>query len=115
MPRTLSLPETSLNVPDHFLPALRKPTEKRTLDMLSDWTWITPKELTGILGVSKARVSQVLARLVEGELVSRVTMDRRGHLALSDAGLTILARRDRTSVGRMATPMEPEEQDRQGP
>ena len=101
MPRLLSLQEIGLNVPDHFLPALLKPTEKRTLDVLADWPWITPKELTGILGVSKARISQVLGRLVDGGLVSRVNIERRGHLALSDAGLTVLARRDRTSVGRM--------------
>ena len=101
MPRGISLPESGLDVPDHLLPALLKPSEKQTMDVLADWPWVTPKELTGILGVTKARVSQVLGRLVEGGLVSRVPMGRRGHLALSDAGLTVLARRDRTSVGRM--------------
>lgn len=44
------------------------------MDVLADWPWVTPKELTGILGVSKARVSQVLGRLDDGGLVSRVNI-----------------------------------------
>ncbi len=107
MPRAISLPESGLKVTDHLIPLLLKPAEKRTLDVLADWPWLTPKELTGIMGVSKARVSQLMGRLTEGGLVSSVTMGRRGHLALSDLGLKVLARRDRTSVGGLRRQWSP--------
>lgn len=71
------------------------------MDLLADWSWITAGELQGLLGVSKMRVSQLLARLVDGRLVERVVVGRRLHLGLSDWGLAALARRDRTSVGRL--------------
>ncbi len=87
--------------PDYLLPALLKPGEKRVLDLLADWPWITAAELEGLLGVSKMRVSQLLSRLVEGRLVERKLAGRRRHLGLSDWGLATLARRDRTAVGRL--------------
>ena len=114
-PRAITLPESGLSVPDHLLPTLLKPAEKRMLDILADWPWVTPKELTGILGVSKMRVSQILGRLTEGGLVSRVPMGHRGHLALSDKGLAVLARRDRTSVGRLRHQWSPRSRAGQNP
>ena len=114
-PRALALPESGLSVPDHLLPALLKPAEKRMLDVLADWPWSTPTDLTGILGVSKMRVSQLLGRLTEGGLVSRIPVGRRGHLALSDKGLAFLARRDRTSVGRLRHQWSPKSRVGQNP
>ena len=101
VPRDLALPKTGLDVPDHMLPALLKPGEKRAIDILADWPWVTANDLGGILGVSRMRVSQLLDRLVEGKLVSRVTLGKRNYLALTDWGLAVLARRDRTAVGRL--------------
>ncbi|MDE0121342.1 MAG: winged helix-turn-helix domain-containing protein [bacterium] len=100
-PDTVEMPETGLWGPDYLLPALLKPGEKRVLDLLADWPWITAAELEGLLGVSKMRVSQLLSRLVEGRLVERRLAGRRRHLGLSDWGLATLARRDRTAVGRL--------------
>ncbi|MDE2778826.1 MAG: helix-turn-helix domain-containing protein [Chloroflexota bacterium] len=100
-PDTVEMPETGLWGPDYLLPALLKPGEKRVLDLLADWPWITAAELEGLLGVSKMRVSQLLSRLVEGRLVERKLAGRRRHLGLSDWGLATLARRDRTAVGRL--------------
>ncbi len=103
-PRTpggVVIPRTGLDVPDHLLPALLRPGEKRVMDILADWPWITTNDLGGLLGVSKMRVSQLLTRLVEGRIVSRVTSGRRSHMALTDWGLAVLARRDRTAVGRL--------------
>ncbi len=101
VPRDLALPKTGLDVPDHMLPALLKLAEKRVMDILADWPWVTTNDLGGILGVSRMRVSQLLDRLVEGKLVSRVSLGKRNYLALTDWGLAVLARRDRTAVGRL--------------
>ena len=101
VPRNLVLPRSGLDVPDHMLPALLKPGEKRAMDILADWPLVTTNDLGGMLGVSRMRVSQLLNRLVEGKLVSRVAIGKRSHLALTDWGLAVLARRDRTAVGRL--------------
>ena len=45
------------DIPDHMLPVLLKPIEKRALDLISDWPWIALKELAGLMGVSTQRVS----------------------------------------------------------
>ena len=37
---------------DHLLPVFLKPAEKRALDLVSDWPWITLTDLAGLLGVS---------------------------------------------------------------
>ena len=101
VPRDLVLPKSELDVPDHMLPALLKPGEKRVMDILADWPWVTTNDLVGMLGVSKMRISQLLNRLDEGKLVSRVTLEKRHYLALTDWGLAVLACRDRTAVGRL--------------
>ena len=98
LPDDITLDDLGQAVPDHLLPALLKPAEKRTLDLLSDWPWITPGDLRGLLGVSAARLSQIMIPLVNAGLVRRDSFE--GHrLALTDRGLTMLARRDRTAVG----------------
>ena len=50
MPRDLALPKSGLDVPDHMLPALLKPGEKRVMDILADWPWVTTNDLVGMLG-----------------------------------------------------------------
>ena len=86
------------DLPGCLLPSLIKPTEKRVLDLVSDWPWMTSEDVAGILGVSGTRVSQLLKPLEESDLVTRVQAAGR-RLALTDLGLAMLARRDRASVG----------------
>ena len=82
-----------------LLPALLKPAAKRVLDLLSDWPGITPKHLRRLLGISPGRYHDILAELTQTALVGRVAVEGRRRLALTDQGLAMLARRDRTSVG----------------
>ncbi len=86
------------DVPDYLLPALLRPTEKRALDLLCDWPWLSLPDLAGLLGVSRPRASQVTAALEGFGLVLRSPVSGR-RLALTDVGLAMLARRDRTAVG----------------
>ena len=85
------------DIPDHMLPVLLKPVEKRALDLISDWPWIALKELAGLMGVSTQRVSQGVIPLEGFGLVARPP-ETGGRLTLTDRGLALLARRDRTSV-----------------
>ena len=85
-------------VPEHLLPALIKPAEKRALDLLADWPWIALRDLAGLLGVSEQRASQLTTALEGFGLATRVPAAGR-RLTLTDLGLTLLARRDRAAVG----------------
>ncbi len=87
------------SVPGHLLPVLLKRSEKRVLDLLHDWPWLTPTHLEQFLGVNPTRVSQVLARLKSLGLATGVKAGKGRCLALSDRGLGVLARRDRSAVG----------------
>ena len=40
----------SRDAPDWLLPVLLKPAEKRALDLLADWPWISQDYLRGLLG-----------------------------------------------------------------
>ena len=80
-----------------MLPVLLKPIEKRALDLISDWPWIALKELAGLMGVSTQRVSHGVIPL-EGFGLAARPRGAGGRLALTDRGLALLARRDRTSV-----------------
>ncbi len=82
-----------------LLPATLTTADKRTLDLIADWNWIRPIHLAGLLGVGKRRMTQLLSRLHELGLLTRVTQAGEPRLALSDRGLAYLGRRDRTSVG----------------
>ncbi|MCY4583450.1 MAG: hypothetical protein OXE50_11750, partial [Chloroflexi bacterium] len=84
-------------VPEHMLPALLKPAEKRVLDLLSDWPWLALSDLAGLLGVNSRRASRLAAAWGGFGLVARIPAAAR-RLALTDAGLTLLARRDRAAV-----------------
>ena len=79
---------------DWVLPSTLGAAQKRALGLVADWPWIAPTHLGGLLGVSDRRVSQLLWPLGEAALVARAG-DR---LAVSDRGLTLLARRDRSAV-----------------
>ena len=114
MPARIDLDVPVGDVPDWLLPALVSPAGKRVLDLLSDWAWVSRPDLAGLMGVAKRRVSQVVALLEEFGLVSGVQGEGSRRLALSDRGLALLARRDRTSVatGRRrwsAAALDPEE------
>ena len=90
--------ESGGSVPEHMLPALLKPAEKRVLDLLSDWPWLALGDLAGLLGVTNQRASQLTTALEGFGLAARVPSAER-RLVLTDAGLTLLARRDRAAVG----------------
>ena len=98
VPADLAVAGPGWDIPDHMLPYYLKPAEKRALDLLSDWPWIVLKDLAGLLGVSAPRASQLVNPLEGFGLVAR-TVAGSGRLALTDRGLAMLSRRDRTSVG----------------
>ena len=64
---------------------------------MSDWPWISLKDLAGLMGVSHQRASQVVIPLEALKLVVRPP-ESGGRLALTDRALALLARRDRTSL-----------------
>ncbi len=98
LPEDFAVEGPGWSVPDHLLPVLLKAAEKRALDLVSDWPWLAVKELAGMLGVSQARASQLVNPL-EGFGLAARPREAGGRLALTDRGLALLARRDRTSVG----------------
>ena len=98
VPEDFTVEGPGWDIPDHLLPVLLKAAEKRTLDLVSDWPWVSMKELAGLLGVSQPRASQLVNPLEGFGLVAR-PRDAGGRLALTDRGLALLARRDRTSIG----------------
>ena len=98
LPEDIAVDGTKQPTPDHLLPALLKPAEKRTLDLLSDWPWITPAQLGGLLGVKHSRLSHLLQRLGALGLIVYGGSDNR-RLTLTDRGLGLMARRDRNSLG----------------
>ena len=104
-----------LRVPEHLLPATLKPGMKRTMDVLADWPWVTHKDLSGLLGVTAQRTSQLTIPLVQGQLACRIYMQGKERLALSEWGWAVLARRDRTSVGRLRSQWDVETVDGKDP
>ena len=114
LPGDIAPEEPVQDLPGHLLPAMLKPGEKRALDVLSDWPWITLKYLAGLLGVSAPRVSQLLIRLEALGLVTRIPASGR-RLALTGEGLSLLARRDRTSVGAARRRWSADSLDPEGP
>ena len=82
-----------------MLPARLTASEKRALDAIGDWPWIRPAHLHPLVGVGARRLAQLLQRPTELELVRAVMIAGRRRLVLTEAGIGLLARRDRTSVG----------------
>ena len=98
-PQRAAMPDVLNPDADCLLPSTLKPVEKRAVDLLADWPWLSPRHLGAILGVKRSRLSQVTTRLAELGLLLDLAIDGERRLALSDRGLVMLARRDRTSVG----------------
>ena len=98
LPGDVDVAEPGENAPNHLLPVLLKPTDKRMLDCLSDWPWVSVPDLCRFLDVSDSRVWRRVARLEALGLVVRISLGGKRRLALGQRGLTLLARRDRTSV-----------------
>ncbi len=99
LPEALDVDGSGQDAPGHMLSVLLKPTEKRVLDLLSDWPWVSPAHLGELLGVKRSRLSLVLQRLEGLGLVADLHVEGRRRLALADRGLATLARRDRAAVG----------------
>ena len=72
--------------------------EKQALDLLAAWPLCTTDQLAGLMGgVTRRRSNQVLRSLADHGLIRA-----EGQLhVLTDQGLTLLARRDRASVGQV--------------
>ena len=83
--------------PTWLLPAALKPAAKHLLDLLHDWPGISAEHLRMLMGVSRARLYEIMADPSGAGLIRRVSIGGR-RLALSDRGLALLARRDRASV-----------------
>ena len=98
-PQRTAMPDALDHDADCLLPSLLKPVEKRAVDLLADWPWLSPQHLGALLGVQRSRLSQVTRRLDELGLLLDSNVDGQRRLAVSDRGLVMLARRDRTSVG----------------
>ena len=87
----------ALDMTDQMLPVMLRPAEKRALDLISDWPWIALGELAGLMDVTPQRTSNIVIPL-EGFGLTARPREAGGRLALTDRGLSLLARRDRTSV-----------------
>ena len=74
-------------------------TEQQALDLIGDWPWLRPAHLADLLGCGQRRTSQILNRLATSNLIRRHNAGGGPRLALSDAGITHIARRDRAAVG----------------
>ena len=99
LPGKITLEGPEHEVPGWMLPALLKPAEKRAIDLLSDWPWIAPAHLGELLGVNRSMLSRILVRLQGLGFSVDLHVDGGRRLAISDRGLAMLARRDRSSVG----------------
>ncbi len=104
-PLTKVDPPAELDVGKHLdqlhprhLPAALYQTDKRALDLVGDWPGIKYTPLRRLLGISPSRLSEIMGRLKTAKLVRHISLDGR-RVALSDVGLGVLARRDRSSVG----------------
>ena len=96
-PSRADMPGDGVPDPSHALAVLLSPAEKRALDLVSDWPWIQRGELASLMAVSEPRASQLTTPLEGFGLVSR-PIEGSARMALTDRGLSLLARRDRTSV-----------------
>lgn len=97
-PVALAVDVAGRDVPSYALPALLRPAEKRALDLFADWPWLSPEHLQDLLGVSRARTAQIVSALRDHGLAARAPAAA-GRLVLTERGLTLIARRDRTSIG----------------
>ena len=94
-------------------PVSRTATEQRALDLIGDWPWLRPAHLADLLACGQRRTSQILNCLDKSNFVCRQNAGGGPRLALSDAGITHIARQDRAAVGIAkrrwsVTPVEPD-------
>ena len=99
MPEALMIDGAEEDVAGHLLPVCLKATEKRAIDLLAAWPWLAPAHLGALLGVRAPRLSEVMGRLRRLGLTLAPNTGERRRFALTDRGLSLLARRDRASVG----------------
>ncbi len=97
-PATLFVDASERDVANCLLPALLRPAEKRALDLLADWPWLSAEHMQALLGLSRPRTAQITSVLRERGLAARLP-SANDRLALTERGLTLIARRDRTSIG----------------
>ena len=97
-PAALAVDAPGRDVRNCLLPALLRPAEKRALDLLADWPWLSLEHLQVLLGVSRSRTAQIASALRDRGLAARAPAAN-GRLVLTERGLTLIARRDRTSAG----------------
>ena len=96
MPQHVEFGNVDAETPPHLLSAVLKPAEKHTLDLVFNWPWITAAQIAGMQGVFAERVRKMLGRLVECGLVEEVLVEESRRWVVTDRGLGLLARRDRT-------------------
>ena len=115
LPWSIPVMDGGLDLPGYLMPAVLKPAEKRALDTLFDWPWVTSQDLAGLLGISRARTSQLTVPLVSAGLACRTGLGGLERWALTDESLALLARRDRTAVGRLREQWSGELKDAKAP
>ena len=101
--------------PVHLLSTILTSPEKRALDAIYDWPWISLPSLGALLGIPPNHISELVRGLEDQDLVEHNIVQRRRRLALGDRALRFLARRDRSSYSVMlrrwsvspVDPMEP--------
>ena len=72
---------------DWMLPAMLTPVEKRALDLLADWPWLTPAHLGALMGLKRSRLAEIVGRLTATDLALDAMVVRRRRLAVTDRGL----------------------------
>ena len=84
---------------DWMLPSALRPVDKRAIDLLSDWPWMSHAHLGALMALKRSRLSEVVVRLCGLRLAVDVPIGGRRCLSVTDRALAMLARRDRASVG----------------
>lgn len=98
MPSNLAITNHGRATPLHHLPSVLTPAQRRVLDLIADWPWITVPQAAGMLGMAEGLATR-LVRVLEGfGLVGSFVPDGTRRLAATDRGLALLSKRDRTSV-----------------
>ena len=106
LPDDIATDELGEDVPNHLLPVLLKPADKRLLDCLADWPWATVADLCHFLDRSDSSVWRRAARLESLGMVVRGALGGKRRLALGHRGLTLLARRGPDLSGHDPAPLE---------
>ena len=115
--RVIERPLSRVSLPKPLAEVVAKSlsaTELRALDRIGDWPWLRIDHLADLLDCGGRRSRQVLNALTRHRLVVTHRVDGRSRLALSDAGIVHIARRDRAAVGtaKQRWSVEPQDSDR---